>query len=208
MGGRVRRTDVLLKCRYTANAGMTDGAICLAAPGVGRGRWITRAIVNSFFVSWAVQDVELAAMHFHRRHSLRASLRDERVAVHRGDARQGGGARPPVHDHQGLRLPEVRIAHQQRRRAISSARRSPFQYRHRQSGEILDGTRRLVFRLKDGLHHSHGQISRRPARRRVHAFDAASHDDRGRSWTRLRRQWRPAAIAAASDRSAVRGVRS
>jgi ketosteroid isomerase-like protein len=101
-------------------------------------------------VAWAVQDVEMTAMHFHddmvyKLHSVTREL--PYTGVTRGRAAVRDVLFTIIKDFDYLKY-DSRINSVEG--DIVRAQVS-FQYQHRQSGEILDGTRRLVFRLKDGF---------------------------------------------------------
>lgn len=109
-----------------------------------------RAIVDSFFVCWAVQDIELTAMHFHDDmvYELHSATRElPYTGVTRGKAAVRDVLFTILKDFDYLKY-DARI------NSIEGdivRAQVAFQYQHRQSGEILDGTRRLVFQIKDGL---------------------------------------------------------
>jgi ketosteroid isomerase-like protein len=110
----------------------------------------SRAIVESFFTSWAAQDVELAAMHFHEDmvYELHSATRELPYSgVTRGKAACRDLLFTIIKDFDYLKYePHIIGVEDDVVRAQVS-----FIYRHRQSGEVLEGTRRLVFRLRDGL---------------------------------------------------------
>lgn len=108
-----------------------------------------RGTVELFFASWSAQDVELAAEHFHddivyELHSVTREL--PYTGVTRGKA--------AVRDVQFMILKDFDYlkydAHINSVDGDLVRAQVSFIYRHRASGEVLDGTRRLVFRLKDG----------------------------------------------------------
>jgi ketosteroid isomerase-like protein len=109
-----------------------------------------QAIVRSFFTSWGVQDAELAAMHFHD--DIVYELHIAREALPFGGVTRGKAACRVVlfailKDFDYLKYePSIVGAEGDIVRAQVS-----FKYLHRPSGESLEGTRRLVFRLRDGL---------------------------------------------------------
>jgi ketosteroid isomerase-like protein len=109
-----------------------------------------RAIVNSFFASWSAQDVELAAMHFHDDmvYELHSATRElPYTGITRGRAACRDLLFTIIQDFDYLKYESlINCVWGDFVRAQVA-----FLYQHRQSGEILDGTRRLVFRLKDGL---------------------------------------------------------
>ena len=108
------------------------------------------AIVRSFFLCWGAQDIELAAMHFHEDmvyelHSVTAEL--PYCGVTSGRAACRDLLFTIIRDFDYLKYEaHINSVEDDVVRAQVS-----FSYRHRQSGEVLDGTRRLVFRIKDGL---------------------------------------------------------
>jgi ketosteroid isomerase-like protein len=109
-----------------------------------------KAMVKSFFVSWSAQDVELAAMHFHddmvyELHSVTREL--PYTGVTRGKAAVRDLLFTILKDFDYLKYE----AHINSVEGDIVRAQVAFIYRHRQSGEVLEGTRRLVFRLKDGL---------------------------------------------------------
>jgi ketosteroid isomerase-like protein len=108
------------------------------------------AVVRSFFACWEAQDVELTAMHFHddivyELHSVTREL--PYTGVTRG--------KEPVRDVLFTILKD--FDYLKYKSHINSVEgdvvraQVAFLYRHRQSGEVLDGTRRLVFQIKDDL---------------------------------------------------------
>lgn len=107
-------------------------------------------IVESFFVCWSVQDVELAAMHYHPdiEYELHSTMRElPYVGVTRGRSAVRDLLFTVIKDFDYLKYEsQINSAEGDIVRA-----RVSFQYRHRESGEILEGTRRLVFQIKDGL---------------------------------------------------------
>jgi ketosteroid isomerase-like protein len=109
-----------------------------------------REIVMSFFASWGVQDVELAVEHFHEDivyeiHVTAAELPFGRLT--RGKAGCRDAMFSILRDFDYLKYePTINSIDGDTVRAHVA-----FKYRHRPTGETLEGTRRLVFRLKDGL---------------------------------------------------------
>lgn len=107
-------------------------------------------IVQSFFACWSVQDVELASMHYHpdMEYELHSGMSEfPYVGVTRGKAAVRDLLFTIIKDFDYLKYEsQINGAEGDIVRA-----RVSFKYQHRQSGEILEGTRRLVFRLKDGL---------------------------------------------------------
>lgn len=110
----------------------------------------SREVVESFFMSWEAQDVELAAAHYHddivyELHSATTEL--PYTGVTRGKAATREVLFSIIKDFDYLKYEAT----------INSVEgdivrtRVAFQYRHRQSGQVLEGTRRLVFQVKDGL---------------------------------------------------------
>lgn len=107
-------------------------------------------VVRSFFGSWEAQDVELTAMHFHddiiyELHSVTREL--PYTGVTRGKAAARDVLFTILKDFDYLKYE----SHINSVEGDIVRAHVAFRYVHRQSGEVLDGTRRLVFRIKDGL---------------------------------------------------------
>jgi ketosteroid isomerase-like protein len=108
------------------------------------------AIVRSFFLCWGAQDIELASMHFHEDmvYELHSVTRELPYAgVTRGRAACRDVMFTIIQDFDYLKYEAhiVSVEDDVVRAQVS------FRYQHRRSREILDGTRRLVFRIKDGF---------------------------------------------------------
>ncbi len=109
-----------------------------------------RDVIASFFASWGAQDVEWTLEHFHEEivyemHVDAAELPFFRVT--RGREACRNALFSVLRDFDYLKYePTINSVQGNTVRASIA-----FRYRHRPTGEVLEGTRRLVFRLKDGL---------------------------------------------------------
>ena len=110
----------------------------------------SRSVVASFFASWRVQDVELAVEHFHEDivYELHVHTPEQPFSrMRRGKEACREGLFSILKDFDYLKYePTINSINGNVVRAGVV-----FKYRHRATGEILEGTRRLVFELKDGL---------------------------------------------------------
>lgn len=107
-------------------------------------------VVRSFFASWEAQDVELTAMHFdddiiYELHSVTREL--PYTGVTRGKAAARDVLFTILKDFDYLKYE----SHINSVEGDIVRAHVAFKYQHRQSGEVLDGTRRLVFQIKDSL---------------------------------------------------------
>ena len=110
----------------------------------------SRGIVESFFASWGAQDVELSATHFHEDmvYELHSATRElPYTGVTRGKAAVREVLFTILKDFDYLKYD----AHINSVEGDTVRAQVSFIYRHRPSGEVLDGTRRLVFRISDGF---------------------------------------------------------
>lgn len=109
-----------------------------------------RAVVASFFASWGVQDVELTAEHFHESIVYELHVAGDILPVGgitRGKTACRDALFTILRDFDYLKYePTINSVIGNTVRAQVA-----FKYRHRPTGEILEGTRRLVFKLRDGL---------------------------------------------------------
>ena len=110
----------------------------------------SRSVVASFFTCWRVQDVEWAIAHYHENavYELHvdpsAALVDR---VYRGREACRAALYALLKDFDYLKYEPVI-------NSVSGATvraRVAFRYRHRTTGEILEGSRRLVFQVREGL---------------------------------------------------------
>ena len=110
----------------------------------------SRSIVTSFFASWAAQDVELTAEHFHEDMVYELHVPKPLLPVSgvtRGKAACRDALFSILQDFDYLKYePTINSVNGDVVRA-----RVAFKYRHRPTGEMLEGTRRLVFKVEDGL---------------------------------------------------------
>lgn len=110
----------------------------------------SRSVVASFFTCWKVQDVEWATAHYHEDavyelHVSRSATLVDRV--YRGREACRNALYSLLRDYDYLKYePTINSASGNTVRA-----RVAFRYRHRSTGEILEGSRRLVFEIEDGL---------------------------------------------------------
>ena len=111
---------------------------------------VNRAIISSFFATWRVQDVEWTLEHMHADivyeiHADAAQL--PFVKVMRGKEACRDALFAVLKDFDYLKYePTINGVRGNTVRASVA-----FRYRHRPTGEVLEGSRRLVFKLKDGL---------------------------------------------------------
>jgi ketosteroid isomerase-like protein len=109
-----------------------------------------QAVVASFFASWEAQDVELTSMHFHEDiiyelHSVTRELPYAGVTRGREACRDIMFTILKDFDYLKYEARINRVEGEVVRTHVS------FIYRHRESGEVLEGTRRLVFVVRDGF---------------------------------------------------------
>ena len=110
----------------------------------------SREVVESFFMSWEAQDVELAVSHYHddivyELHSETTEL--PYTGITRGKAATRDVLYSIIKDFDYLKYQAT--IHSVEDDIVRT--QVAFQYQHRRSGQILEGTRRLVFQVKDGL---------------------------------------------------------
>jgi len=111
---------------------------------------VNREVVASFFASWGVQDVEWTLEHLHEdivyeMHVDAVELPFFRVT--RGKEACRDALFAILRDFDYLKYePTINSVKGSLVRASIA-----FRYRHRATGEELEGSRRLVFKLKDGL---------------------------------------------------------
>lgn len=110
----------------------------------------SRSVVASFFAYWSVQDLEMAVAHGHP--DLVYTIHNGRDAsplagVYRGpeSCRELGYAMLAEFDYLTYE-PTIVSAEENIVRAHVF-----FRYRHRTTGNVIEGSRRLVFEIKDGL---------------------------------------------------------
>jgi ketosteroid isomerase-like protein len=108
------------------------------------------AIVSSFLLSWGAQDVELSLGHFDE--NVFYTIHTTANALPFGGEWHGREAIRELlfvilKDFDVLKYDEIFV------RASGNTVRANvhYIYRHRPTGEVLEGTRRLVFKLQDGL---------------------------------------------------------
>lgn len=109
-----------------------------------------RAVVESFFASWGAQDVELTLAHFHD--DIVYKLYVERDILPFGGEKRGKEACRDLlfsilADFDYLKYePSVLSV-----RGDTVRTQVRFTYQHRATGETLDGTRRLIFKVRKEL---------------------------------------------------------
>ncbi len=109
-----------------------------------------KSVVASFFACWSVQDLEMAVAHGHP--DLVYTIHNGQDAsplagIYRGAeaCRDLGYAMLAVFDYLTYEPTIVGVEGDIVRAQVN------FRYRHRATGNIIEGTRRLVFEIKDGL---------------------------------------------------------
>lgn len=110
----------------------------------------SEAVAASFLASWAVQDVEMTAMHLHK--NIIYKIHVPTTIRPFGGVRHGieecrEGMFAILKDFDYLAYEPIIV------NAIGNVVRAHirFKCRHRQTGCVLEGTRRLVIRVRDGL---------------------------------------------------------
>jgi ketosteroid isomerase-like protein len=109
-----------------------------------------RDVIASYFACWSVQDVERTAEHFHHSVIYELHVADSQLPlgrVRRGKAECRDALFEILKDFDYLKYEATIIS------VVGNTVRASvaFKYRHRPTGEILEGTRRLVFKVRDGL---------------------------------------------------------
>lgn len=111
---------------------------------------VNRAVISSFFASWRVQDVEWTLEHLHDDivYEIHADTAEHPFfKVMRGKEACRDALFNILKDFDYLKY-EPTINSVKGNTVRSSI---AFRYRHRPTGEVLEGSRRLVFKLQDGL---------------------------------------------------------
>jgi ketosteroid isomerase-like protein len=111
---------------------------------------VNRAVVSSFFASWGVQDVEWSLEHLHDDVVYESHVDAPElpyVRVTRGKESCRDAMFSILRDFDYLKYDSTIISV----RGNTVRARVEFRYRHRPTGEVLEGSRRVVFKLKDGL---------------------------------------------------------
>ena len=110
----------------------------------------SRSVVASFFACWSVQDLEMAVAHAHPEfvytiHNGRDA--SPLAGVYRGpdECRDLGYAMLAEFDYLNYEPAIVGVEDNIVRAQVN------FRYRHRATGNIIEGSRRLVFEIKDDL---------------------------------------------------------